>query len=108
MSVSKIAAWVPVSREVLIDAGVVGTREVPDGDRWRKLWNASRWSGGASGWFGESAAPWEYWDRPAMPSLDLFPGLTRWTERARELRQRIRDVVGVARHGMPEHDEDRW
>lgn len=51
-------------------------------------------------------APWEFPDPPAMPAIELFPRLTAAQHRLAVIRQRITETIHVARHGMPNHDDE--
>jgi hypothetical protein len=105
--VSKLMTFVPITDEVVDEAG------------WQRNSIAVRMEAPlnlvVANAFDRFVYPWKYADRAAMPAIDIFPWLTHWTNRARavvsvprRVRRRIRDVVDVCRHGLPEHDEDRW
>ena len=81
MNVTKIAGYLPVSAEMMLEA-----REIRRwGDRCRN--------------------PWAYPDPPAVADIDPFPGLTRLQASWRTIRQRMADIAYVARYGMPEENQ---
>lgn len=75
MEVHKNVARIPVTRELLIDAGHIGPLATWDDDanRYRALWHEAR-SEGPWGWVFRLAPPWESPDRPALPVFAIWPG----------------------------------
>lgn len=84
----KHANFVPVSRELLADA-----------ESMRSQMERS---------FRCHTHPWEFADRNPFPTFDPVPWFTSAVARAKALRQRVRDIRYVVRHGLPDHDEDAW
>lgn len=72
----------PVSRELLDDCGM----------------NAVSFG------FRRFTHPWEFPDRNPMPRFTPFPRLARLSGRIEGARLRMRDIVEVARHGLPLED----
>lgn len=87
LGVTKVAAWVPATLNMLEDGEMM--RAAIDRGIDRQL------------------RPWRYPDDLKWPSIELFPRTTTAIARARRLRDRIREVRYVARHGLPEVD-DGW
>jgi hypothetical protein len=57
--------------------------------------------------FRRMTLPWEFADANPFPHVDPVPWFTSTVERAKAVRQRIRDVRYVLRHGLPDYD-DEW
>lgn len=87
-TVGKVAAWAPVTAELLEDG--VAVRALIDRTM-RRLTH-----------------PWEFADRNPFPELDPVPWFTRRLVALRSLRRRILDARFVLRYGMPDRDEDDW
>lgn len=104
-SAVKYGAMVPMSRELARDVGLIGDRDIPDGDIWRARWKAEQpftyYPVGA-----RMAPPWEYWDnnRPWPPTFDPFPRVTRLQAGYREARRRVRNAVLALKDDLPDED----
>lgn len=102
--VHKVSVVIPISNELMRDMGLIGDREIPDGARWRALWQQHQpftyFPIGA-----HMAPPWEYWDRPWLRSFDPFPRWTKAQSVWREVRRRTARARQALRDREPEDDD---
>lgn len=75
MNVYKIAAWIPVTREILQDAGWQGplAKHTPEAERYRRAWHEQE----RARHFGVSGLPFSFytpppWESPDSPALPIF------------------------------------
>lgn len=106
--VYKIASYISVSDDLLIESGRYGPRfrSIPDRGRWAAMWFDAQpftyWS-----IFAKIAPPWEYWDRPAIPhTFTLWPRTERMVARIRTTRRDLRVRFRAARDGWLLREQD--